>query len=94
MGEIILKQGENKFKIDICAANAVCAFIYHDERGCTLMNFFADIEHINNLIKNKVELFYGDIVGVKLDKKYKEHKAISKYFNKMGCEVEYYNKEG
>ena len=27
MGELTLKQGENKFKIHICAANAVCAFM-------------------------------------------------------------------
>ena len=98
MGELTLKQGENKFKIHICAANAVCAFFYKhkDEKGgewCDLQGFLADKKHVDNLIKNKVELFYGDITKVKLNMWYKDSAEILRYFTRMGVKVECYYKE-
>ena len=58
MGEVILNQTSdgktNTFVIDICQANATCAFIYHhtDEHGDkwnTLQGFLADKQHVKNL---------------------------------------------
>lgn len=95
MGEVILKQNDNLFAIDICQANATCAFIHahkdlHGETEHTLQGFFADKQHINNLIKNKCELFYGKILSVKLNMWYKESKDILTYFVRMGHKVECY----
>lgn len=97
MGELTLKQGENKFKIHICASNAVCAFIYKhkDEKGdewYDLQGFLADKKHVDNLIKNKVELFYGEVTKVKLNLAYDNCKEILRYFTRMGVKVECYYK--
>lgn len=48
---------EQKYKIWICHANALCAFMYFykDEKGvdmAQLMGFCCDIQHVKNLIKN------------------------------------------
>ena len=97
MGEVMLKQNDNLFAIDICQANATCAFIYkhkdlHGEVEHILQGFFADKQHINNLIKKKTELFYGKILSIKLNMWYKESADILKYFTRMGHKVEcYYN---
>jgi hypothetical protein len=97
MGEVMLKQNDNLFAIDICQANATCAFIYKykNEEGEVehiLQGFFADKQHINNLIKRKTELFYGKILSVKLNMWYKESADVLKYFTRMGHKVEcYYN---
>lgn len=98
MGELTLKQGENKFKIHICAANAVCAFIYKhkDEKGdewCDLCGFFADDVHVRRCIRSKSEMFNGKIVKVKLNMWYKNNKYVLEYFTRMGHKVECYYKE-
>ena len=105
MGEVILKQTSRldgtvrKYKINICAANAVCAFIYEykDERGetmCHLMNFLDSPQHITNLLRKKQELFEGDVTKVKLNLAYDNCKQILRYFTRMGNKVECYYKEG
>ena len=98
MGELTLKQGENKFKIHICAANAVCAFIYEykDEKGetmCRLMNFLDSKQHITNLLKKKQELFEGKVTKVKLNLRYDNSKEILRYFTRMGVKVECFYSE-
>lgn len=98
MGEVMLKQNDNLFAIDICQANATCAFIYkhkdlHGEVEHILQGFFADKQHINNLIKKKTELFYGKILSIKLNMWYKESADVLKYFTRMGHKVECYYKE-
>jgi hypothetical protein len=102
MGEVILNQTSdgktNTFVIDICQANATCAFIYthkdlYGETEHTLLGFFADKQHINNLIKNKCEFPYGDIQKVTLNMWYKDSKDILQYFVRMGHKVECYYKE-
>lgn len=57
IGYYTLKQGKDKWKIWICHANALCAFMYFykDEHGkdmAQLMGFACDIQHVKNLIKN------------------------------------------
>ena len=102
MGEVVLNQTHddktNTFVIDICQANATCAFISHytDDKGDrwnTLQGFFADKQHVKNLIKYKCELFSGDIVKVTLNMWYKESKDILTYFVRMGHKVECYYEE-
>lgn len=98
MGNVVLAQKNNTFVIDICQANATCAFISHhtDENGDkwnTLQGFLADKQHVKNLIKNKCELFYGDIEKVTLNMWYKDSKDILQYFVRMGHKVECYYDE-
>lgn len=102
MGEVILNQTRdgktNTFVIDICQANATCAFISHhtDEHGDrwnTLQGFLLDKQHVKNLIKDKCELFYGDIQKVTLNMWYKDSKDILQYFVQMGHKVECYYEE-
>lgn len=102
MGNVYLTQEhdgkKNKFVIDICQANATCAFIHKrtDENGEVwndFVMFFNDRKHINNLIKNKVEVFYGKITKVQLNMWYKESADVLKYFVRMGHKVECYYKQ-
>lgn len=98
MGEVILKQGETKFTIHICAANAVCAFIYKhtDENGekwCDLCGFFVDNVHVRRCIKSKSEMFNGKIVKVKLNMWYNNNWHVLAYFTRRGHKVECYYKE-
>lgn len=98
MGEVMLKQNDNLYAIDICQANATCAFISHhtDEHGDkwnTLQGFLSDKQHVKNLIKDKCELFYGKILSVKLNMWYKDSKDILTYFVRMGHKVECYYQE-
>lgn len=102
MGEVILAQEHDgktyKFTVDICAANALCAFISkckndNGEAENRLLNFFADKQHVKNLIKDKCELFYGKIEKVTLNMWYKDSKDILQYFVQMGNKVECYYEE-
>ena len=56
-GYYTLKQGENKFKITLCKANAMWAemYFYKDERGkkmVQLHSFLAGADHVKNCFKN------------------------------------------
>lgn len=102
MGEVILAQEHDgktyKFTVDICAANALCAFISkckndNGEAENRLLNFFADKVHVNDLIKRKVELFYGKVEKVRLNMWYENCESILKYFVRIGYKVECYYKE-
>ena len=101
MGEVTIVQKSNgqKFTLYIYAANAICAFIneYKNEEGETmaqLISFFADSQHVRNLIKNKVDLFENDIVKkVSLNMWYEDNKYVLNYFIRLGYKVTCYYKE-
>lgn len=97
MGEIILsqKQDENKqeFTINEYWCNGLAAFIYEYKSDdgkdmCKLMNFFADKQHLKNMLKDKQELFIGNIIKISLNMAYKENELVLEYFAKMGHTVE------
>lgn len=67
IGYFTLTQGENKFRINICHANCLCAMMYfytdnEGEKIATLMSFFADLQHAKNCIKNNALDRYDDFV--------------------------------
>ena len=102
MGKVVLVQKRDgqtyKLKVDICKANALCAFIYKykNEDGETinqLVNFLCDSTHVRNLIKSKTELFFEDIERVELNLHFKECEQILKYFTQMGHRVTCYYKK-
>ena len=103
MGWLILTQtidGQpHDFKVDIDWCNGLCAFIYEytDKEGkdmAQLMNFFADETHIQNMIKDKHELFMGTIKEIHLNMAFKELRYVQDYFLQMGHQViTYYEPE-
>lgn len=102
MGTLTLVQERDgkkyKYPKDICRANVTCAFISHykDEKGekwNILDSFLYDKKHIDNLIKDKVHLFDGEITKIKLNMWYKESAEVLRYFTRMGYKVECYYKE-
>lgn len=98
MGELTLIQDENKFKINIYACNALCAFIYEytNDEGqemCKLMNFLNDKQHIKNLLKSRHELFLGKVENIRLNMYYMSNIDVLHYFTEMGVTVTCYNKK-
>ena len=102
MGEVIITQKQDDkpltFKLNVYWCNGLAAFVYEykNEEGetmCQLMNFFADKQHIENLINSKTELFYGEIKKISLNMWYEDNKYVLKYFTKMGYKVTCYYKE-
>lgn len=57
IGYYTIQRDEQKFKIWLCHANALCAeiYFYKDENGedtSMLYSFYADIQHLKNCAKN------------------------------------------
>lgn len=46
--------GTQKFRIDICHANCLCAMMYFTEDTAQVISFFHDLTHAKNCIKNNV----------------------------------------
>ena len=64
MGTITIKQGENKFKVQIRQGNCLAVFIHvskqEDRRYLyTLYSFYADEAHLKRIIKNDGNPFWG-----------------------------------
>lgn len=93
MGTITIKQGENKFKIQIRQGNCLAVFIYvskQDDGKClyTLYSFFADEEHLKRIIKNDKKPFWDEVAGIELNMYYKECATLLKHlvkFYKIKC---------
>ena len=93
-GEIKVRRASNNklVTIKIHLANALCAFIYHYKaedgtKMAQLIDFFADEQHIKNCEKNfsshdPIDIFFGEIVSVKLNLFYKESRTLLKYIVK------------
>lgn len=101
LGKVVITQEQDgqpiDFNTNIYWCNGLAAFIYeYDEDGehvYQLMNFFADKQHIKNLIKSKTELFWGKVKSVSLNMWYKDNEYVLEYFLKMGYNVECYYQE-
>lgn len=95
MGKIVITQNEHDFELEIRQGNclAVIIGVGKNENGetiHTLMQFFADAEHIKNVCKavEKGEykgydapIFY-DVKSIRLNMKYKECSKLLKYLVK------------
>ena len=93
MGTITIKQGENKFKIQIRQGNCLAVFIHvsKQEDGQylhTLYSFYADEQHLKNIIKKDGKPFWDEVVSVELNMYYKESAILLKHlveFYKVKC---------
>lgn len=88
MGKMTIKQGENTFDIEIRQGNCLGVFIYRyvDENGqkmCGLYAFFADVDHIKNIIKHEGKMFFDEVIEISLNCRYKECLKMLPYIVKQ-----------
>lgn len=103
LGTLAIKQHNRNFKIDIRRGNCLAVFVYvrknpdstgkHDKYIHTLWNFFADEQHIKNIMKHEHNLLGDEVVSIKLNTYYKESMTLVKWLTKSGYKVTCYYKE-
>lgn len=60
----------------------------------SLYTFFADEQHLKNILKHEGDVLFGEkVVGIKLNLFYKECNTLLKYFTKSGHKVTCYYAE-
>lgn len=107
IGKVVIKQQDKKFTIQIRQGNCLAVLVHvrkltDEERKedsvnkyrHTLYTFFADEQHMKNILKHEKSVF-GDenVVRIELNLFYKECKTLLKYFALSGHKVTCYYKE-
>lgn len=97
LGKIKIKQKENVFEIEIRKGNCLAVFIHVDknqegETIHTLYNFYADEQHLKNIIKKDKKIIFDEVLEIELYMAYKECYTLLKYFVNSGYEVKCKNK--
>lgn len=92
LGKIKIKQKENVFEIEIRKGNCLAVFIHvgknqKGETTHTFYNFYADEQHLKNIIKNDKKIIYDEVLEIELNMAYKECYTLLKYFVNSGYEV-------
>lgn len=87
MGTITIKQGDNKFKIQIRQGNCLAVFIHvsKQEDGKylhALYSFYTDEAHLKRKIKNYGKPFWDEVVNIELNMYYKECETMLKHLVK------------
>lgn len=102
MGEVVIKQDDHKFKIQIRSANCIAALIHikkiteGENKGKylhTLYSFFANEQHLKNMLKEQGRVIYNEVVSISLNLYFKECWTMLKYFVKSGYKVKCYHKK-
>lgn len=106
IGKIIIKQGEQKFNLQIRQGNCLAVIINvrkateeelkeHPEGKYihTLYTFYADEQHMKNMMKSYDKVLFDEVVSIELNMFYKENYTLLKYFVKSGYKVKCYYKE-
>lgn len=106
IGKIVIKQGENKFNLQIRQGNCLAVIINvrkatEDELNehpkgkyiHTLYTFFGDEQHLKNMMKNYGNVLSDEVISIELNMFYKENYTLLKYFVKSGYKVKCYYKE-
>lgn len=105
IGKIVIKQRERKFNLQIRQGNCI-AVIVHVRKSTeeelkkhpqgkyvhTIYSFYADENHLKNLLKNEGKILFDDVVSIELNMFYKENYTLLKYFVKSGYKVKCYYK--
>lgn len=106
IGKIVIKQGDNKFNLQIRQGNCLAVIIH--ERKCTeeelkedpegkyvhtLYSFYGNEQHLKNLMKSHGKVLFDVVVSISLNMFYKENYTLLKYFVKSGYKVKCYFKE-
>ena len=94
MGKLVIAQGTNEYEVEIRQGNCLAAFIYpyQDESVWyhQLYSFFADEQHIKNILKHQERLFLDVVKSIRLNLAYKECSKLLKHLTKNGYEVTCY----
>ena len=93
IGKIVIKQGENRFNLQIRQGNCLAVVIYVRKATDTLYTFFGDEQHLKNMMKNYGNVLSDEVVSIELNMFYKENYTLLKYFVKSGYKVKCYYKE-
>ena len=106
IGKIVIKQGENKFPLQIRQGNCLAVVINvrkateeelkeQPEGKCihTLYTFYADEQHLKNMMKMYGNVLADEVVSIELNLFYKENYTLLKYFVKSGYRAKCYYKE-
>lgn len=106
IGTMVLKQGEKRFKLQIRKGNCLAVIINvrkADEEELkehpdgkyihTLYTFYADEQHLKNMMKMYGNVLADKVVSIELNLFYKENYTLLKYFVKSGHKVKCYYKE-
>lgn len=103
IGELVIKQNEKKFKIQIRQGNCLAVFIHvrknekskgkHDRYIHTLYSFYADEQHLKKIVKEFGNVISDEITSLRLNMYYKECYTLLKYFVKQAKSVTCYYKE-
>ena len=93
LGTFTLVRNNNEFKIEIRRGNCLAVMIFDKGDSYMLFNFWADEQHIKNIIKNSIvtnPLFHGEAKNIRLNMKYKESAKLLKYIVKEAEVTCYY----
>lgn len=85
LGTFTLEQNGNEFPIEIRRGNCLAVMIYDQGDNYMLFNFWADEQHIKNIIKHSTStqpLLLGQAKNFRLNMKFKESAKILKYIVK------------
>ena len=106
IGKIVIKQGENKFNLQIRQGNCLAVIINvrkateeelkehpNGKYIHTLYNFYCDEHHLKNLLKNEGRVLFDEVISIELNMFYKENYTLLKYFVKSGYKVKCYYKD-
>lgn len=106
IGKIVIKQGENKFNLQIRQGNCLAVIInvrkvteeelmkYPKAKYVdTLYSFFSDERHMKSIMKDYGNLLEDEVISIELNMFYKENYTLLKYFVKSGYKVKCYYKE-
>lgn len=80
LGSFTLVKSNHEFEIEIRRGNCLAVMIYNTGDYYSLFNFYADEQHIKNILKHNFKLFHDEVKNVRLNMKYKESKTLLKYF--------------
>lgn len=95
LGKMVIERNEKEFEIQIRQGNCLAVFIYKykNEQGDdvnVLYSFFADEQHLKNIIKNDNKVFFDNVVSIELNCKYKECLKMLKHIVKYHKVICYY----
>lgn len=106
IGKIVIKQGENKFNLQIRQGNCLAVIINvrkateeelkeqpESKYIYTLYSFFGDEKHLKNMMKQYGNVLADEVISIELNMLYKENYTLLKYFVKSGYKVKCYYKE-
>ena len=106
IGKIVIKQRGHKFNLQIRQGNCLAVIINvrkatdeelkEQPEGKyihTLYTFYADEQHLKNMMKHYGNVLSDEVVSIELNMFYKENYTLLKYFVKSGYKVKCYYKE-